>query len=138
MSDYSGPFWIINSQLKYDNFLKCFKEDFDKYHWLKVKYTTGKTRTGRQNDTLHAWFRDVALALNAAGIDYQHFFTRFDFEFTENSVKDHIWRPVQKAKFGTESTTELERPQVSEVYDIINRKLADHGIFVPFGEEHEI
>lgn len=137
MSDYSGEFWIINSTVKLGEFMRHFKEDFDEYHWLKVKYTTGKTRSGRQNDSLHVWFRDVANELNKRGIDYKHFFKKFDFEFTEHSVKDHIWKPVQKAVVGFDETHKLERQQVSEIYDIINKKMAeDHGIHVPFGEEH--
>ena len=130
-----GEFFICDSKDKLSNLITHIQKEWDIHHWLQVQIKNGKIRTTRQNAAIHAFFRDVATELNAKGIDYQHFFTRFDFEFTEHSVKDHIWKPVQKAVLGFEETHKLERDQVSKIYDILNRKLSEHGIFVPLGKE---
>lgn len=130
-----GAFWIIDSEPKLSNLITHIQKEWELHHWLSVKITNGKIRSTRQNAALHAWFRDVANELNAKGIDYKHFFTRFDFEFTEHSVKDHLWKPVQKAVLGTDETHKLERDQVSKIYDVLNRKLSEHGIHIPLGKE---
>lgn len=136
MSDYSGEFWIINSTQTLGGFMRELKEAFEEHHFVKVKYTVGKKDiTDKQIHAIYPYLRDVARSLNEHGIDYQHFFKRFDFRFSEHSVKEHIWIPVQKALYNTEHIRDLERQQVSEIAEILNKKLAELGIFVPFGEE---
>jgi hypothetical protein len=56
-----------------------------------------------------------------------------DIPWTKLTVKEHIWRPVQDAQLGKNSTIKLESHEVSAVYDVINRHLSDKfGVHVPF------
>jgi len=56
-----------------------------------------------------------------------------DIPWTAENVKEHLWKPIQKAVMGKESTTKLDRKQVSEVYETLARFLSErHGVFVAF------
>ena len=92
-------------------------------------------RTSTQNAAMHAYFRELANALNAAGFDMKAVLKEeAEIPWTEHSVKAHLWKPVQDAMLGTESTTELDKKQVSEVYETLNRHLASKcGVSVQFG-----
>jgi hypothetical protein len=53
--------------------------------------------------------------------------------WSEEKVKSDIWKVVQLAAIGKESTTKLETNEVSEVYDVINRHISStFGLFIPF------
>lgn len=128
-----GEFWIADSRETLSDVITHIEAEWEIYHWLQIQIKNGRLRTTRQNSALHAFFREVAKKLNAAGITWEQFFKRFDFPFSEYVVKENIWRPVQLAVTGKESTTELERAEVSEIYDHVNSKLSEHGIHVPLG-----
>ena len=128
----TGQFYIANSEETLQNVYGAIQRLWDLHHWIEVQIKHGKLRTTRQNRALHLWFRMVAKALNEAGITWEQFFTRFDFEFSEHIVKENIWRPVQIGATGKESTTELERQEVSFIYDQINERMPVH---VPFPEK---
>ena len=83
-----------------------------------------KRRTDKQNNSLNLWVRQSAEALNAAGMDMRKTL-REDWEipWTEESFKEHIWRPIQKAMFGYESTTEASTSDYNEIYQTICREL---------------
>ena len=93
-------------------------------------------RTTQQNRSLHRWFRLVAEQL--ADQDYDFREVRVEIRPSEHLVKELMWIPVQKALYGTEHTSELEKLQVSDVYDHLNRLLGDRfGIHVPWPSEDE-
>lgn len=87
--------------------------------------TQPKQRTSKQNAALHVYFKELADELNARGLDMKQTL-RHDIEipWDEHNIKEHLWRPVQLAKTGKTSTTELEPGEVSKVYDIINNVIA--------------
>lgn len=94
-------------------------------------------RTGRQNNSLHRFFRLLAADLNDAGLDMRKTL-REDIEvpWTEELVKDHLWRPIQEAVVNKESTTELEKDEVDKVYNVLNRHLGQKlGIYTPFPKD---
>lgn len=94
-------------------------------------------RTGRQNNALHRFFRLLAADLNDAGLDMRKTL-REDIEvpWTEELVKDHLWRPIQEAVVNKESTTDLEKQEVDEVYNVLNRHLGQRlGIHTPFPKD---
>ena len=71
----------------------------------------------------------IAEKLNDAGFFMtltSDFFKRpIEVPFTEDAVKQSIWRPVQKAMFQTTSTKELDTKQVGEIADVISLHLAE-------------
>ena len=91
------------------------------------------TRTQRQNRAMHKLFREISQQMNEQGLTLQQVL-RSDVEtmMTPKLVKEVIWRPVQKAMYGKESTTQLTTEEVDKVFDVINKHLGKHGIHVPF------
>jgi len=91
------------------------------------------TRTQRQNRAMHKLFRELSQQMNEQGLTLQQVL-RTDVEtmMTPKLVKEVIWRPVQKAMYGKESTTQLTTDEVDKVFDVINKHLGKHGIHVPF------
>ena len=93
-----------------------------------------KRRTATQNRALHLWFTQLAKALNDDGFDMRTVIKEgIDIFWSAHTIKNHLWRPVQKIYLGKESTTELENSEVSEIYDIINRTVGEKtGVYVPW------
>lgn len=91
-------------------------------------------RTNKQNAALHQYCRMLAKALNDAGFDMKRTLKAdAEISWTEHAVKENLWRPVQKAMFGVESTTEPETGQYTQIYEVINRKIAQTtGVSVPW------
>lgn len=55
-----------------------------------------------------------------------------DIPWTKENVK-WLWQRVAKSMYGKEHTSELEPNEVSEVYEVINRTIAERtGVHVPF------
>jgi len=94
---------------------------------------TGKQRTLTQNAALHLFCTQLSEALNDAGFDFRTFIKEgYPVPFNENLVKEYLWRPIQKAITGKESTTKPERHEYGLIYDALNVKLAEHGIYIPW------
>ena len=123
---------ITNSQ-DLDAYIKNIRIRFEKDKIIKVDAKSGKTRTLTQNASLHKFCSMLAQAMNDAGFDFRVFIKEgYPVPFTEELVKEYIWKPIQKAVTGHESTTKPEPKQYSEVYDALNVKLAEHGLYIPW------
>jgi hypothetical protein len=97
-------------------------------------------RSGQQNKAIHKYCELLGETLNDAGLDMRRFL-RVDREipWTMLSVKHYIWKEIQIAMFQEESTAEIELPQVSQIYDVIDRNTQQkHGIHVPFPSRHSL
>jgi hypothetical protein len=95
---------------------------------MNQKKSTSKTspskRTLKQNNALHLWFEFLAAALNDAGLDMRAVLKPgVDIPWTSESVKEQLWRPIQVAMLQKKSTTERERPEVSQVEEVLVRHL---------------
>jgi hypothetical protein len=70
-----------------------------------------KQRTIQQNKALHKFCQLLADELNAKGHGMKFVLESLgreqDIPWTMPAVKEHLWKPVQKAIAGKESTTEL-------------------------------
>jgi hypothetical protein len=103
----------------------------------KVDYVEPKkTRTLSQNNALHLWCRMIGEDLNAAGYDMKKTL-RFDADIPWDSegrnIKKNIWRPVQIAVTGKESTTQPTTAQYTEIFDATSRYLSQRtGVYVPW------
>ena len=100
---------------------------------VMIKIQDG-TRTTKQNSAMHVYFTLLAKELSDCGKDMRTTL-REDAEIPWDSelVKKFIWRPVMQAMTGKTSTTKLERKEVSEIYEVVHRHMAqNHSVMVPF------
>jgi hypothetical protein len=57
----------------------------------------------------------------------------FALPWSEYTVMEYLWRQVQVAMTGKESSTKLDTKEVGQVYEVLARKLAEvAAISVPF------
>ncbi len=125
---------IVNSDASLNEALKAVRDAYKAKRCLKINMKIGNVRTGSQNSAMHKYFKMLADKLNEAGLDQREVIKpSVDMPWSENSVKEHLWRPIQLAVLDKESTTKLNRDQVSQIYDILNRNLSEKlGIYVEF------
>ena len=95
--------------------------------------TQEKQRTLQQNKSIHLFCEFVASALNEKNLDMK-VILKPDIEIPASSyaVKEFLWKPIQKYQLGKSSTTMLSTKEVTEIYEIINRHLAQFEISVMF------
>ena len=124
---------IINSRQILEAYKKLLDAQFEKHHYLRATLKTGKQRTLTQNASLHLFCQLLADALNDAGFDFRTFVKEgYPVPFNEMLVKEYMWRPIQKAIIGNDSTTKPKTHEYGMIYDALNIKLVEHGIYVPW------
>lgn len=91
-------------------------------------------RTSQQNRALHLYFSLLAEALNEAGLDMKAVIKpEIDISWTPTSVKEYLWKPIQKIIMGEKSTARLKRKDIDKIYDNLNRILGERTeIYIPF------
>lgn len=83
-------------------------------------------RTEQQNKALHLFFTHLATQLNEAGLDMRRTLKpEVDISWTPETVKEYLWRPIQMAATGKESTKDLETREIDEVFEIISKHLGE-------------
>lgn len=90
------------------------------------------TRTGAQNNAIHLDCKLIADKLNEAGKDWKMVIREggISIPVTQESVKELLWRPIQRLMFNKESTTELSKTvEIDRIHEVIMREL---------GEKHHI
>lgn len=97
--------------------------------------------TPSQFRALHLWFRQIAQSLNDAGYSVMRVL-RHDAEipWTEALVKEHLWRPIQKAMTGKVSTKDPKKLEYPEISETLSRHLAQtlDGYEPPPWPEHRL
>lgn len=94
--------------------------------------------TDQQRRAVHKYLRLVAQDMNDAGYsDLTHFLTKpCEIPITMENLKAIVWKPVQKAMLGRESTEKLSKLEVDIVYQVISRHLSEnYDITTPFPTE---
>lgn len=86
-----------------------------------------KQRTIRQNNALHKMFEILADELNDCGM-YVSNVIKLDAPWNKDRVKELIWRETQKFMTGKTSTTELTTEEIDQVFEVIQKALAEKGI----------
>ena len=82
--------------------------------------------TSQQRKALELYFRQLAETLNDAGLDQRKVLKpSIDIPWDQKSVKNQLWRQIQRAKTGKISTTELEPKEIDDIYEILSRHLAE-------------
>ncbi len=83
-------------------------------------------RTSQQNKALHKYCELLAVVLNDAGLDMKTVLKpEIDIPWTKESVKNHLWRPIQEIMLDKESTTEMDTSDPSDIYLVLDRHLAE-------------
>lgn len=97
-------------------------------------------RTLRQNKALHVLFSLLAQNLNDAGLDMRKTLKPgVEIPWTGKSVKEHLWKPIQKAQLNKQSTTELTTIEIDQVFDTINKHMGEKfSLHTPFPSIEEI
>jgi len=90
------------------------------------KKETG-TRSTAQNNALHLFLNRLAKELNEAGLDQRKVLKpTFAMDWTLIAAKEHLWKPIQKAMFNTDSTTELpKQEQIDSIHRTLMRELGE-------------
>lgn len=98
----------------------------DKEKTEEVELTL-KQRTVQQNRALHKFYSLLSDELNTKGLDVRKVVKEgFNIWWTPEMVKEIIWRPFQKVKYGTDSTTFLTKhEQIDAIHEDIMRNLGE-------------
>jgi hypothetical protein len=83
-------------------------------------------RTTQQNKALHLFFTHLAEELNNAGLDMRKTLKpEVSIPWSSKTVKEYLWRPIQKAQLGKESTKDLETVEIDKVFETLTRHLGE-------------
>lgn len=127
-----GKFSIINSDKTLDYFIQELRGTYALRRWLMVQITTDKQRSRLQNNSLHLWLDMVCQELNERGLTVQQALEKaVDRDWTMPAAKELLWRPVQKAMTGQDSTTKITTKECTEIAETLNRHLGGNfGFYV--------
>ena len=98
-----------------------------------------KARTNAQNSSIHLYCDNVAKAFNAAGYDQKAVLEAFngvELENTKTSIKEDVWKRIQRILTGKESTKSLETDEVDLVYRNVDTLTKRLNITLPFPDKH--
>lgn len=97
-------------------------------------------RTPTQNKAMHLYFTQLSDALNSAGYDIKKTMKAgVDIPWTPSAVKERLWKVIENVMYQHESTTQLTTEQCSQVYEVVNRKIATTtGVSVPWPSKEEL
>lgn len=99
-----------------------------------------QSRTPEQNKALHLYLRELADALNAAGYDMKAVLKPgVEIPWNQDMVKEFLWRPIQKVMTKVESTADLNKLDVSEIYKVLDRHISSKfGVHVEFPSDERM
>jgi len=91
-------------------------------------------RTLQQNKALHVLFQLLANTLNDNGLDMRKTLKPgVEIPWSGGSVKEWLWKPIQKAQLNKDSTTKLTTVEIDQVFDTLVRHLGQQfGIQINF------
>ncbi len=92
-------------------------------------------RTPSQQSAIEVYCRELATALNDSGYEMKAVLAvkQVDVPWTQNTVKEVLWKSIQNAYLDKPSTTALTTGEVSKVYEVLNRHIASNfGVSVAF------
>lgn len=116
---------------KFKRYLVGFE---DKEIFVSIGKWKEEKRTSLQNRALHKYFSLLAEELNNAGYDMRKTIKKdIDIAWSGISVKEYLWRPIQKTYLQEKSTTNLKTGDIDKIYDILNKVISERcGVSVQF------
>ena len=129
--------WTVKDQ-NTCKFFVAYVEDQAEQGIDRVYKIQKADRTWRQNNTLHLLFRRMAEALNDAGFEIPHpFKPDLEIPYSEESVKELLYKPIITMYFKVDRSTDLDAEQLSEsmtiLVDAVNRNTGVY-VHIPTGE----
>lgn len=116
---------IINSEKALYDHIEKLRTEFAEHKYLRVTVKTGKQRTLTQNRALHLYCEHLAQALNDGGFDFRATIKDgVEVPWSMELVKAYMWKPIQEAMTGHDSTTKPLTGQYGEIYEVLNRYTA--------------
>lgn len=116
---------IINSDQSLEDYIANLRSEYKAHRYLRMSLKTGMQRTLTQNAALHKYCKLLADDLNEAGLDMKQVIKPgIDIPWTMESVKENLWKPVQIAVTGKESTTKPLTNEYNEIYEVLSRHLS--------------
>lgn len=117
---------IVNSDERCEKAVAEIRRLYREHRYLELSIAVGeRQRSDQQRKAIEVYCRDLAAALNDAGLDQRRVLASMregvELPWDQARCKDVLWREVQRAMLGKESTTRLSRTEVSQVYDALNR-----------------
>ena len=100
---------------------------------------TEKLRTEKQRKALEVACRELAKTLNDAGLDMKTVLSvkEVDVPWSQQTVKEVLFKPVLEAMTGKESTTEANTTDYDAVYHVLIRHLGEKlGVTAPPWPSH--
>ena len=125
---------IINSEIALAQAQRKLAEMWRENKYVEVELRRkAKQRTLTQNRALHLFCQWLADTLNDAGYDMRKTLRQdVDISWTCESVKEHLWRPIQIAMTDKRSTTEITTVEPTEIHAVLSRHLGQKlGIACP-------
>lgn len=140
----SGESWLIKDErelnLFIDEMVRRFKEGSLP---ISVEIASGKQALSRaQQNSIWLWCSLIASELSKHEVSMVQLLASMrrsaDIYPTKDSVREFIWKPVQKAITGKQSMTYLERTELDQIIDPIAKFLGEsHYLDVAFpSKEH--
>lgn len=117
--------YVINSELSLKEAQIGLAREWKKDKFL-IMSTQKQQRTLTQNKAIHVFFDILAYELNDKDLTIKETLKQnFSIPWSEKTVKELIWKPVQFKMYETESTRELTTDQVSKVFNVIREHIFD-------------
>jgi hypothetical protein len=124
---------VINSDSSLEAVINKIRLQYEEHKYLNVTVSKGSSRTPTQNASMHLFCGMLADELNGAGYDFRTFVKPgYPVPFSEYLVLNYVWRPIQKALTGHDSSTKPTRKEYGLIYDTINLKMITKGIYCPW------
>lgn len=116
----------INSEIKLAEAKRQLENLYRENKYVEVEVRRkAKQRTLTQNRALHLFCQWLADTLNEAGYDMRRTLREdVDVPWTQASVKEYLWRPIQEAMTQKESTTEITTLEPTAIHSVLSRHLA--------------
>lgn len=116
---------IVNSLGSLENHIEALRHKFDKHGYLRIDVKSGKQRSDLQNKALHLYLSMLSQALNDAGYDFrQTIKDDIEIPWSPELCKEYLWRVIQKAMTGADSTTKPKTSDYPQIYETLNRHTA--------------
>jgi len=125
---------IINSETSLAEAHRKLDEQWRESRYLEIDFRRkAKQRTLTQNRALHLFCQWLADTLNDAGYDMRRTLREdVDMPWTQTSVKEHLWRPIQRAMTDKKSTKDITTVEPTAIHEVLSRHLGERlGVTCP-------
>ena len=100
--------------------------------WISVDVAQWRVRTDQQRKAIEVYCRKLAHVFTEMGLDMRQVFNKMregvDIPWTQDRVKDVIWREIQIVILNKKSTARLSPEEVTRVYEVVNKFTARMGV----------